>query len=243
MKYYYLTVQSRALCKGEMVEVPGVSGERPNGELKKQIEAINAKEFPDNLPMLSPLFPEGYGPKHTWERFHFDVNCFILNSSHIIGLVVNQKVKDIFEKLNIPSEHRYYPAEFFFKNEMYPKYIFVWKYYQPSPEEVKQNEWMLVVSDGTNTTYSRPYDGEAITDLKHFQKVVASIYGKTGEELVPAKLVFETDFDFAQFPFFIGFGTVMHTVVSQRFKNKIEAEGITGLEFKPVYYKIAINKK
>jgi hypothetical protein len=246
MNYYHISTPSRTLYKDKEEIISFVSGEQLSAELKKLCLSISNKEFPENPPVFSPFTPKEYKDapkrKHPWELFHFDVNSLLLINL-FNGFLVNKKVKDTLEKLKILSEYKFYPAELITKTQTLEKYLFVWKIYTPSPEEMKQWEWKHIVREDYKITYKKKYTGEPITDLKHFQKMTTEVYKKSREQLLPSKLVFETKFDFAENPFFEGFGYTTHKILSQGFKNKIEAAGITGFGFEKITYKIEIREK
>jgi hypothetical protein len=236
MNYYMISKQITALYKGKPANAAGVTHRKlpriQMGMLYSLSEELHDFDF-----AFSPFTHDGFARASTWERFNFD--CYPVNSGFDFSwYLVSPKLKEVLEPLTFLTEHRFYKAELLNKNVLHPKFLLVWKKYERSTEEFCQYQWGYYTGVLKRRELQEVYTGEQIRDYEHYEKLSMARHAINGQLLEVKKIVINKAFDFADIPDY-GVGHV----VSQRFKDAVEAAGITGIEFEKSYIEIEIQEK
>jgi hypothetical protein len=235
MDYFSVSSQISALFRGKMASAASVTYSKLPS-IQKSMMASLANEFHDFEFVFSPFTHEGFAAESTWDRFNFDFYT-VAGGYDFYWYLVSEKLKQVLEPLKFLTEHRFYKAELLNKNILHPKYLLVWKKYEPSPVEFSQWEWGFYSGVSNWREFQEDYKGEQIRDYEHYEKVSMARNELNNQSLFLKKIVIHQEFDFGGLPYFAGY------VVSQRFKDAVEAGRITGLEFKKLNIEIEIREK
>ena len=194
---------------------------------------IGSGEILVDTDIFDNFFLSSYDKKEFWEWNLFDIHKFYGKSGWLTpNLLISEKLKIILERYNISEPHFYYKSNLIYKNENFDYYIF-----QFTGNKIFKNTLSYI--DFNKSIFLDPVKKENIKaeNLDDFLSVYKRIYKENGIEnkLKNKKLVLKVNLDF--FPI----GTIMKdNIVSEKLKQAIEKENITGFEFSELEYDITI---
>ena len=176
--------------------------ENPNSILK-----IPADSFPDFEPDFAQM---NLGEDSEWP------DVIDTNSMRARGFMINSRVRDLLKNFTLPS-HRYYPA----------------RIYNPASGEVSHDYHYLQIishlgdlvnfSESSFYRYHRDSDSREQLQIESFEVFHELLAEK--QVIDPATLVAQPHWDM----FFMNPFDLVNIYVSQRLKDDLEKEGITGI--------------
>lgn len=195
----------------------------------------------DNGEMVygAPVFDyfslESFDKKEYWDWILTDVFDFIGKGSRIPGWLISKRFKELLEKFKITEPHFYYLSKLLYKGDKLDYYIFQFsgdKFLNPLVNYINFNQ-SLYFDPNQNINF----EIQDVEDLKIQTKKIFKESGFNVINIPIKKLVINDDIDFISMQNFLG-----DKLVSERLKNVIEENGISGFEFSELDYDVVIGK-
>ena len=188
-----------------------------------------------DVPILDYFYLESFDKKENWEWNLFDVHNFIGIANRLSTcFFISEKLKELLEKFIITEPHFYYQSKLLYKREKLNYYIFQFTGTKTFIE-------IFSYIDFKKSIFFDPIKKEnvIVSNSDEFILNYKKIYKVNGNEnkLRNRKLVVKQELDF------IPLGTFMSdNIVSERLKQAIEENDITGFEFSELDYEVIVEK-
>ena len=192
-------------------------------------------ELIQDAPIFDYFYLESFDEKKHWEWQINDVHGFIGEGSQISGWLISVKLKTLLEKFKIASPCFYYLSKLLYKGRKMDYYIF-----QFSGRLIY--EQTLLYIDYSHTIFWNPVKKEnvMIENKEDFLPIYKKIYKENGsidKVMQNKKLVLNNELDFFPMQNFL-----KDNIVSERLKQAIEENGITGFEFSELDYEVVVDQ-
>lgn len=218
MRYYKIDIKRR---------YPDIERISSSAEGKNIVNAddyfwrMNRGEIIDDAPVFDYFVLESFDVEKYWEWQLNDAHDFIGEGSQIPGWLISKRLNDILEKHKVAEPHFYYSSKLLYKKEKLDYYIFQFsgdKFFNPLVNYIN-------------------FEIQDIEDLKIQTKKIFKESGFNVINIPIKKLVINDDIDFISMQNFLG-----DKLVSERLKNAIEENGITGFEFSELDYEVIVER-
>lgn len=231
MKYYKITI--KRFYENDMIAT------NANGKNVEDAEyyfgEMDKGEIIENAPIFDYFFLESYDKKEYWEWILSDSYKFLGEGSQIPGWFISDNLKKLFEKFNIAEPHFYYPSKLLYKEIKLDYYIF----------QFSGDNFLNPLIDYINFGQSLYFDPNQniIFELKNMDDLIfhtKKILKESGYDVISIpikKLALNSALDFFPMQSFLG-----DNIISERLKNAIEENGITGFEFSELDYEVVVLK-
>jgi len=192
-------------------------------------------ELITDAPIFDYFFLESFDKKKYWEWMLADVHKFIGEGSQISGWLVSEKLKEVLGQFRLAEPHCYYASKLLYKGEKLNYYIF----------QISGDSFLLSLVDYINFDKSLFWDPNQnvnfrIADMKDLIYNTRKISKDSGHKVISIplkKLVLKKAVDFYPMQSFL-----QDNLVSERLKQAIEDNGITGFEFSELDYEVVVEK-
>ena len=220
MKYYKIKRKTLFPELGRIAS--GAEGK--NVPEKEYFYRIGKGEIIENTPIFDYFVLKSFDKEKYWEWALFDVHDFIGVGSIMCGWYISDKLKTILEKFRIAPKYHFYETRLLYKEEKFKYWIFQF------PIEPLQN----IIFEKSNFYYLK--DGKQneieIKNELEFMQIRSDLFIEEDIELECSKVCLLDSFDIVyQQPN----GGVL---CSERLKQDIEENGITGFEFFEIDYEV-----
>ena len=233
MKYYKIKLQRN--FENDMIATNACGDYVEKGELYfRQIEEELLLESP---PVFDYFFLKSFDKKKYWEWILCDVHRFIGGGSRMNtgSFFVSPLLKELLESVKLAKPYLFYPSKLKYKGVKVGRYIF--HYFGEKIIEEKMTYVDFQSSSICCTTNNRQVQ---IKDITEYLKVDEEIGEATDYDngLKVKKLMLKDELDL----YFIGYiGCGM--IASDRFRKKVESEGIIGFEFHELDYEVVVKSE
>lgn len=228
MKYYKISIQDyyedRIASYADFI----------NNDKETVFKKIGSGETVDKSEIFDYFFLSSFDKKEFWEWCLFDIHKFYGNSGFLTpNFLISSKLKKILETHDISKPHNYYKSNLKYKNKNFDYFVF-----QFSGIEIFKNTLSYI--DFNKSIFVDPIKQHnvKVQSLNEFFLEYKRIYKENGiDNKLKNKLLTFTDFlDF------IPLGTFMDdNLVSERLRNAIQENEITGFEFSELDYEVVID--
>ncbi|SDE72151.1 hypothetical protein [Riemerella columbipharyngis] len=186
-----------------------------------------------NAPIFDYFVLESFDEEKYWEWALFDVHKFIGAGSQIPGWLISEKLKNLLENFKISNPHTFYESKLLYKEEKKDYYIF-----QFSGEQFFNT--LVNYIDFNKSLFFDPNQkiDFRIIDIQDLIIQTRRIFKESGCEIINVpvkKLVLNNNIDFFSMQSFLG-----ENIISERLKQAIEENNITGFQFFELDYKVVI---
>ncbi len=229
MKYFKLGL--RKYYELGMVPASANGDNIPNAS--KCFWAMNEGIIILDAPIFDSFFLESFDKKKFWEWRLDDVHSFMGEGSQIRGWLISEKFKRLLENFNLAKPHCFYPSKLLYKKKKLDYYI-----YQFAGKLIT-NEIRTTSINWHKSIFFNPID-ESYSSINSMQEFIDESrrimkLSKYDNEIKLLKLTLKNNFDF--FPM----GTYLNDdIVSERLKQAMEDNGITGFEFFELDYEVVV---
>ena len=230
MKYYKIDIKSHFPELGRIAS----SAEGKNiANADEYFWAMDKGEILYNAPIFDYFVLESFDKEKYWEWALFDVHDFIGTGSQIPGWFISKKLKKLLENFKISEPHFYYLSKLLYKGEKKDYYIF----------QFTGEKFLNPLFGHINFKDSLFFDPNQKIALKIINKEdlyfqTSRILKESGFDIINVpikKLVLNKNIDFFPMQSFLG-----DNIVSERLKQAIEENGITGFEFFDIDYEVIV---
>lgn len=230
MKYY--RIQTKTIYPENNRIASSANGEKINNADHYFIK-MEKGEIINTPPLFDYFYLESFDKKEYWEWSLFDVHNFMGNASRISTcFFISEKLKILLEEFSITNPHFYYLSKLLYKGEKLNYYIFqftgtktfteIFSYINFNKsiffDPVKKENIIVNSSDEFILEYKKTYKANG-----------------NDNKLKNKKLVLKEELDFIPLETFMN-----DNIVSERLKQAIEVNGITGFEFSELDYEVSI---
>jgi hypothetical protein len=196
---------------------------------------MNQGEIIQNAPIFDYFYLKSFDKEKYWEWKLCDVHGFIGEGSQIHGWLISQKLKSLFDCSNLSKPYFFYPSTLLYKGKKFDYYIFKFTgkvFYELTIEYI----------DYSKSIFWDPVKNVdvIVKDKDNFLLEYDRIYKENGSLkniIQNKKLVLRDNLDF--FPLS---SLTMGDLVSERLKNVIEENEISGFEFSELDYEVVVEK-
>ena len=184
-------------------------------------------------PIFDYFYLKSYDKEEFWEWQINDVHDFIGKGSRIPGWLISKEIKGLLENYKVALPHFYYQSKLLYKKDKLEYYIF-----QFSGKEFR-NQLTNYIDFNKSIFYDPNNNIEiVIQNEKELIFQQEKILAESGFDIINVpikKLVLNDNIDFISMQNFIG-----DKIVSERLKQAIEENNITGFEFSELDYEVVI---
>jgi hypothetical protein len=193
---------------------------------------ISQGEILLKFPVFDYFFLESFDKKEFWEWKLCDVHKFTKEASRLSGWLISKKLKSLFEFFNLPKPYYLFPSKLLYKEEKLDYYIFQFagKFIYKQTTEYINYKKSNFLNPATNiiTSFENNDDYARHSEKLYFEKKM---------DFVKKKLAIDEKIDFLPMQSFL-----KDNIVSERLKNAIEENNITGFEFSELDYEVIVNE-
>jgi hypothetical protein len=188
-----------------------------------------------NAPVFDYFYLRSYDKKEYWEWLLTDVFDFTGKGSRITGWLISKKLKEILEKYKIAEPHFYYLSKLLYQEQKLDYYIF----------QFSGKDFRLPLTNYIDFNKSLFYDPNhkidfTVSNEKELLFQQEKILEESGFDIINIpikKLAINDDIDFISMQNFLG-----DKIVSERLKQALEENSITGFEFSELEYEVVVEK-
>ena len=216
MKYYKIDIKSHFPELGRIAS----SAEGKNVPEKEYFYRIGKREIIENTPIFDYFVLKSFDKEKYWEWALFDIHGFIGVGSIMCGWYISDKLKSLLEKFRIAPKYHFYETRLLYKEEKFKYWIFQF------PIDYFQNV------NHEKSFYSIP-DENILLNFKNKEEFLAANkeeFRKTKRELITKKICYSENYDLV--------ANDTDILCSERLKQAIEENGITGFEFFEIDYEV-----
>jgi hypothetical protein len=191
----------------------------PNAEIlfrKMKDEKIS------DLPILDYFFLESFDEKQYWEWILCDVYTFTKLSNYIQGWYISDNFKLFLENFKIAPQYHFYETRLLYKRDKIKYWIFQFPINPLQNYNYEKSEYYL---DDIRVT--------GLKTVKEYDQYDYRIWKETKKNIKWKNIVLIDNFDLVK--------TMQNDiVVSEKLKNAIEENGISGFEFSELDYEVVV---
>jgi hypothetical protein len=226
MKYYKIKIQS---FYGDRISSSANGKDVEDAEY--YFDKIGKGQIINDAPVFDYFYLESFDKREFWEWQINDVHSFIGEGSQISGWLISEKLKSILENYKIAKPHFYYSSKLLYKGEKLDYHVFQFSgdnFLSPLVDYINFNE-SLFFDPNQKINFQIMNMADLIFHTKRILK-------ESGYEIIsiPIKrLVLNNSLDFFAMQSFLG-----DNIISEKLKNAIEENGITGFEFSELDYEV-----
>lgn len=228
MKYYKIEIKS---FYGDRISSSAEGKDIEDAEY--YFDKMSNGEIINNAPLFDYFYLKSFDKREYWEWQINDVHSFIGEGSQIQGWLVSEKLKKLFENFKISEPYCFYPSKLLFKDERLDYYIF----------HFSAHNFRKLLTDYISFTKSLFFDlnqkiNFTVANERELLVQQEKILDASGYEIINVpikKLVLNSDIDFFPMQTFLG-----DILCSERLKQAIEKNGITGFEFFELDYEVVV---
>lgn len=230
MKYFKIDVKrsydnNMFSCYAEGEKIPDV---------EFYFNKISQGEILLKPPVFDYFYLKNFDEKKYWEWILCDVHKFIGEGSQIKGWLISNDLKLLLENFKLSKPYYFYPSKLMYKEKKINYYIFQFT----GKEVVNKN---INYINFSKTLFWNPMKEQEISiiDEKEFYVTYRRIYKENGLDNVMKnkKLVLKEELDFYSMQMFM-----KDNIISERLKQAIEEDNITGFEFSELDYEVIVDK-
>ena len=217
MKYYKIKRKTRFPELGRIAS--GAEGK--NVPEKEYFYRIGKGEIIENTPIFDYFVLKSFDKEKYWEWALFDVHDFIGVGSIMCGWYISDKLKSLLEKFRIAPKYHFYETRLLYKEEKFKYWIFQFPI-----------DYFLNVNY-EKSFYSIP-DENILLNFKNREEFLAAYkeeFRKTKRKLITKKICYLENYDLVV-------NNSTEILCSERLKQAIEENGITGFEFFEIDYEV-----
>ena len=220
MKYYKIDIKSHFPELGRIAS--GAEGK--NVPEKEYFYRIGKGEIIENTPIFDYFVLKSFDKEKYWEWALFDIHSFIGEGSQIFGWYISDKLKTILEKFRIAPKYHFYETRLLYKEEKFKYWIFQFPI-EPLQNIIFEKSDFYYIKDGKQNEIE-------IKNESEFMQIRRDLFIGEDIELECSKVCLLDSFDIVyQQPN----GDIL---CSERLKQAIEENGITGFEFFEIDYEV-----
>ncbi len=226
MKYYKIDVKSfyeeRIASRANFID-------KSQDEYFKK---ISNGEIILDAPIFDYFYLESFDDEKYWEWNLFDIHKFIGEASRMLGaLLISKKAKNLFDNFKISEPHLYYNSKVIYKNERIEYYIFQFTGKLIYRELTKYINF-------SKSEFLNPATGllSSFKNIDDYIEQSEKLYFEKDTDFIKKKLIINNDLDFFPMQSFF-----KDNLVSERLRQVIEKENITGFEFSELDYEVVID--
>ena len=220
MKYYKIKRKTLFPELGRIAS--GAEGK--NVPEKEYFYRIGKREIIENTPIFDYFVLKSFDKEKYWEWALFDVHDFIGVGSIMCGWYISDKLKTILEKFRIAPKYHFYETRLLYKEEKFKYWIFQFPI-EPLQNIIFEKSDFYYIKDGKQNEIE-------IKNESEFMQIRSDLFIEEDIELECSKVCLLDSFDIVyQQPN----GGVL---CSERLKQAIEENGITGFEFFDIDYEV-----
>ena len=222
MKYYKIKRKTRFPELGRIAS--GAEGK--NVPEKEYFYRIGKGEIIENTPIFDYFVLKSFDKEKYWEWALFDIHSFIGEGSQICGWYISDKLKTILEKFRIAPKYHFYETRLLYKEEKFKYRIFQFPI-EPLKNIIFEKSNFYYIKNGKQNEIE-------IKNESEFMQIRSDLFIEEDIELECSKVCLLDSFDIVyQQPN----GGVL---CSERLKQAIEENGITGFEFFEIDYEVVV---
>ena len=222
MKYYKITDISLDLeqkSKGLVADIPSANGEFvPNGAF--YFDRMRKREIIEDAPIFDYFHLQSFGEKKDWEWRLQDVHGGMGVYPSGAFWYISDKLKSLLEKFKIAPKYHFYETRLLYKEEKFKYWIFQFPIGGFHNYNYEKSEYFI--------------DNERVLGIKtaeEYDEYDYKIWKETKKNIEWRKIVLIDKFDIV--------GTWQGDILcSERLKQAIEENGITGFEFFEIDYEV-----
>lgn len=197
----------------------------------------------DNGEMVygAPVFDyfslESFDKKEYWDWILTDVFDFIGKGSRIPGWLISKRFKELLEKFKITEPHFYYLSKLLYKGDKLDYYIFQFSgnnIVEKIRAKINFEQCIFFDPNNAKDIFVNSKD-EFVTEKKRIRK--ESMQHNKDSKIEIKTLVLKENLDF--FPMY---NFLEDNIISEKLKQSIEENGISGFEFSELDYEVVIGK-
>lgn len=196
----------------------------PDGDL--YFKRMSKGEIIKDAPVFDYFFLQSFGNKEDWEWKLQDVHGFIDVGSRIVGWYVSDKFKYVVENLEIAKEYCFYSTKLLYRSARLDYWIFQFEGMYGAMNKSSYVDFEKSVFYNEANGDLIPVDNYNDLEVKSNEIGIKYNYEK---ELKPSKIVLNSNVDFIPLNTICG-----DIIVSDKFKNEFEKNGLEGLIFEKI---------
>jgi hypothetical protein len=237
MKYFKIKIKSD--YDNERIASDAEGDKIPNAE--EYFYRIKGGDILINPPIFDYFYLESFDLEKYWEWALFDVHRFIGEGSQIPGWLISNKLKNLIQQYDIAQPYYLYPSKLLYKSKKYDYFIFHFAgkgIYEKTVNGL----------DYTKSIFFDPFNKrlEFFKDIEEYSKKRSALYDNFGDnelyrgikkDFIKKRICLHKTFDFFPMKSFL-----TDNLASERLKNAIEENGITGFEFSDLDYEVVVEK-
>ncbi|RYJ38168.1 hypothetical protein NU08_2783 [Flavobacterium anhuiense] len=200
--------------------------------IESEFEKIRYGKHVKDFSIKDPFYLESFDDKEYWEYQLNDIHSFIGKAKVVTGWLISKKLKKIFSGFKISQPHYLYSSQLLYQNVIYKYFIF-----QFSGKSIYRELTSYI--DFSKSEFINPSTQELrfFLNIDHFIEESEELYFEKDIDFVKKKIVLKDDLDFFPMQSFF-----KDNLVSERLKEVIENEFITGFEFSELNYEVVVKK-
>jgi len=200
--------------------------------IENELEKIRyGNEYLNNFLIIKSFYLESFDDEKYWEDQLNDIHSFIGKSKVISGWLISSKLKQLFSSFKISKPHYFYLSELVYKKEEFEYYIF-----QFSGKNIYKELTKYI--NFSKSEFLNPITGNLcfFKDIDDYSGKSEELYFEGNTDFVKKKIVLKNDLDFFPMQSFF-----KDNLVSERLKQAIEKDLITGFEFSELDYEVVVD--
>ncbi|OIV42057.1 hypothetical protein [Flavobacterium johnsoniae] len=226
MKYYKIAPKlnndnGRISSSASVDNLPG---------LENEFEKIRYGEIVESFPIIDSFYLESFDDEKYWEYQLNDIHSFIGKAKVITGWFISEKLKKLFSDLKISQPHYFYSGKLLYHDEIYKYFIF-----QFLGKDIYKELTSYI--DFSKSEFINPATEELhfFNDIDHYAEKSEELYFEKDTDFVKKKIVLKDDLDFFPMQSFF-----KDNIASERLKQLIKENEITGFEFSELDYEVVV---
>ena len=216
MKYYKIKRKTLFPELGRIAS--GAEGK--NVPEKEYFYRIGKGEIIENTPIFDYFVLKSFDKEKYWEWALFDIHGFIGVGSIMCGWYISDKLKSLLENFKIAPKYHFYETRLLYKEEKFKYWIFQFPIDVLHNYNYEKSEYFI--------------DNQRVLGIKtaeEYNEYDYKIWKETKKNIEWRKIVLIDKFDIV--------GTWQGDILcSERLKQAIEENGITGFEFFDIDYEV-----
>jgi len=228
MKYYKITpkLNNDNGRISSSASVDNLSG------IENEFEKIRYGEVVESFSIIDSFYLESFDDEKYWEYQLNDIHSFIGKAKVITGWFISEKLKKKLSGFKISEPHYFYSSKLLYHDEIYKYFIFQFSGKNIYKELTSYINF--VKSEFINPTSEELHFFNNIDD---YAEKSEELYLEKDTDFIKKKIVLKDDLDFFPMQSFF-----KDNIVSERLKQSIEENEITGFEFSELDYEIELDK-